>query len=915
MKTDRGSPGKWHWPHTFASTIALIGWLSMPSLAIAETVHYFVVKEALDGSLSIVSHQLVSVSGALTSNTSAILPGRLESQLTANVRDKTTGTTLLDAVATTSPWLRGEFHGDPEIDGHHLPVDERLYVIRAPIKNGSVMRLSGFRGTSLDPIPSQVPGNGAVTRSAAAALEIDLDAYTVEPLKAYGAAGAIPPPLPPGASTGNLYLTGNPANRLDLLIVGEGYTAAQQALFIQHATTMIDGFLSISPYSDFRHLVNVAWLFVPSNQSGADKPACAETPASPVVSVDTAFDATFCSSGIRRLVTINTSKVLTAAAGVPDWDKILVLVNDGEYGGSGGSISVATTNPSSTGIMQHEFGHSFSLLADEYTTAFPGYPACSDLTVVKTCEPNVSNQTDRNLLKWTGWVAAATSIPTPGALADPIAAGLWEGARYFTTGMYRQCFNGIMRNLGRPFCHIDGEAFVKRLYGGGWGAPSQGVKFIEPGALPSVASVNAPDQTNVIFQASLAGSLAASGLTATWLVDGNVIQVDPSAHGAQVGFSYLVPDAATHSVELRVSDSTPLVLVTPIRSQNWTVTGVSAGSCVYAQDAATGTVGVTATAGCYWSAVSNDNWIGVTAGASATGTGSVGYSVPANTGPGARTGTLSIAGQTFTITQVAGRVPDAPVIGSAGPGDTQAFVYFTAPASIGSTPISGYTATCNPAGASASGLTAPIIVTGLGNGISQSCSVTATNASGTGAASATAGVTPSASAPPALLSVKSRKTHGGEGPFDVPIDLTQSISLQVTVEPRGIGSGHTLVWQFSGSIGSPGSAGITPIGMATATSSANEIFVTLTNVPDEQRVTVTLQNVNGTLNPPPVSMGFLVGDVNNTRSVNASDISGLKARSAQTASAANFRFDLNASGAVNQFDISAAKARSGRVLP
>ena len=77
---------------------------------------------------------------------------------------------------------------------------------------------------------------------------------------------------------------------------------------------------------------------------------------------------------------------------------------------------------------------------------------------------------------------------------------------------------------------------------------------------------------------------------------------------------------------------------------------------------------------------------------------------------------------------------------------------------------------------------------------------------------------------------------------------------------------------------------------------------------------ITLAEVNGAVSPPPVSIGFLVGDVNNTRSVNSSDISGVKARSGQSTSAANFRFDLNASGAVNSSDISAVKARSGQTL-
>ena len=61
-------------------------------------------------------------------------------------------------------------------------------------------------------------------------------------------------------------------------------------------------------------------------------------------------------------------------------------------------------------------------------------------------------------------------------------------------------------------------------------------------------------------------------------------------------------------------------------------------------------VTVTATAGCSWTAVSNDAWITVTAGASGTGNGSVAFKVSKN-GGAMRTGTLTIAGQTFTVTQ------------------------------------------------------------------------------------------------------------------------------------------------------------------------------------------------------------------------------------------------------------------------
>jgi RHS repeat-associated protein len=172
-----------------------------------------------------------------------------------------------------------------------------------------------------------------------------------------------------------------------------------------------------------------------------------------------------------------------------------------------------------------------------------------------------------------------------------------------------------------------------------------------------------------------------------------------------------------------------------------------------------------------------------------------------------------------------------------------------------------------------------------------------------------------------LTAVQSRKAHGATGDFDIPIDTSQTIGGLPTVESRVIGAGHQIVFQFDGGISRPGTATATdekglPVGTVTASvSGENDVVVTLTNVPDVKFVTLSLVNVNGSLSPPPVSIGFMVGDVNNTLSVNSSDISGVKARSGQTTTSLNFKFDVNLTGSINSSDISAIKARSGTVMP
>jgi hypothetical protein len=93
-------------------------------------------------------------------------------------------------------------------------------------------------------------------------------------------------------------------------------------------------------------------------------------------------------------------------------------------------------------------------------------------------------------------------------------------------------------------------------------------------------------------------------------------------------------------------------------------------------------------------------------------------------------------------------VPGAPTIGTATAGNTQASVAFTAPASNGGSPITGYTVTSSPGGITATGSSSPIVVTGLTNGTPYTFTVTATNSVGTSNASAASNsVTPIGAVP------------------------------------------------------------------------------------------------------------------------------------------------------------------------
>lgn len=430
-------------------------------------------------------------------------------------------------------YLRAEFPGpDGEIEGRWIERDSTPFVVRVP-DGGETIEVRAPRSRSVSQFA--VRSLPTTTRAAAARVRGD-DA--------------------------------NSANRLDLLVMGDGYTAAEAAKFEADAQRITAQFFGIVPYSSYRSFVNVRTHFVPSPQSGADHPNCEDGGADPKEGtfVDTAFDATYCSQSLQRLLTVNGSKVYQAAAAVPDWDIIMIIVNDAMYGGAGGSVSVVSTHAQAPGIAQHEFGHSFTDLADEYTTPYPSYPPCSDLGTGTPCEANVTNQTARASIKWSPWIASSTAIPTPSSFPG---VGLFAGARYQTTGYYRPKNDCLMNHLGVPFCEICAQAYVLRMYDG-WDAGKR-VDLIES-ITPASSTVNATAGQPVSFSATIVQPAIPARVQ--WLVDGADSGV------AATAFTY-TPAKGTHTVELRVTD--PTTLVNPAmagtmltKTRTWTVIAAEA---------------------------------------------------------------------------------------------------------------------------------------------------------------------------------------------------------------------------------------------------------------------------------------------------------------------------------------------------
>jgi IgA Peptidase M64 len=346
--------------------------------------------------------------------------------------------------------------------------------------------------------------------------------------------------------------SGDSRNRVDLLLVGDGYTAGERAKFFADAQKLMASFFAIPPYRDYAGYFNLVALFVPSAQSGADHPPCSD-PASNDdpkrgQSVDTAFDARYCGNGVFRGVTINPVKVYAAAAAYPEWDRIGVIVNDDTYGGSGGPVWVVSTNGAANEIAQHEFGHTFARLTDEYTSAWSGATFCSDLGSTFACEPNATDETSREKLKWLPWIDAATPVPTPPSHNAHV--GLFEGARYRTKGFYRPRSSCLMNHFGVPFCEICREAFVLRLYEGWNALTPQKISLV--GETAPSSSVTVSPRTPVTFSAT---TLQTEGNTVQrrWSVNGNVVATDTAT------FTFTPDGAGTYEIRLEVVDATSYV--------------------------------------------------------------------------------------------------------------------------------------------------------------------------------------------------------------------------------------------------------------------------------------------------------------------------------------------------------------------
>lgn len=255
------------------------------------------------------------------------------------------------------------------------------------------------------------------------------------------------------ASTTLLIDNGAAADRLDLVFVGDGYTAAEMGKWQADAQNVVAGLMSDPLFGAYRRRINIRRVDVESVQSGVDEPDIG-------VFRDTAMDSAFNCANVARLLCVNNTKVLSVVGPVLDPDArdvIIVVANSTRYGGSGGSIAAISMHPASTELASHELGHTLFGLADEYdygTCNIGSEPAAGNASLVAT-----------RAVKW-GWlISTLTSVPTvPGQYPNG-TVGVFEGGQYCKTGKYRPTEDSKMRTLGRPW-HAVNEVVAAEVFAG-----------------------------------------------------------------------------------------------------------------------------------------------------------------------------------------------------------------------------------------------------------------------------------------------------------------------------------------------------------------------------------------------------------------------------------------------------------------
>jgi hypothetical protein len=250
------------------------------------------------------------------------------------------------------------------------------------------------------------------------------------------------PPLDCGKDGWAVESHGNPKNRVNYLILADGYTAETVETTLK---THIEAALarrfeheSGEPYGRYRNFVNICVMKAISQTDG-------------IGNGPTAFDG---GNGGDRLAAVNETKVNAyIKANVPatfevDWKA--VVLNQNKWENTGSYLMLwSGAGDDAAGAALHEGGHGFHQLADEYGSQTGCQKQVASCGASGNAEAEVNSAgncttTDGKWDLWLGTTQKGLKVPDKGATG---VQGTWEGSRYVGTGQYRPSCNSMMNSL------------------------------------------------------------------------------------------------------------------------------------------------------------------------------------------------------------------------------------------------------------------------------------------------------------------------------------------------------------------------------------------------------------------------------------------------------------------------------------
>ena len=246
-----------------------------------------------------------------------------------------------------------------------------------------------------------------------------------------------------------VHYSGKPEEKLDIVILAEGYTKDDMKKFKEDCKRFKDIILESKPYITNKDKINIWAVNSISEESGTDIPGDS-------IFVNTVLNSNFYTFDSERYLTTTDYHRVKDVAGNAPCDQIYILVNHEKYGGGGiyNFYSIGTSDNLQAGFLfQHEFGHAFAGLGDEYYT--------SDVSVVdfhplntEPWESNITTMVDFDS-KWKNMIAADTPVPTPVEAKYNSTVGAYEGGGYKAIGVFRPYIDCTMKSVKYDaFCPV-----------------------------------------------------------------------------------------------------------------------------------------------------------------------------------------------------------------------------------------------------------------------------------------------------------------------------------------------------------------------------------------------------------------------------------------------------------------------------